>query len=147
MADNKPERKKSPLYDRGSDKDVRSKESGKPAAKDAGKMAEPKGKGHDGERAPEGGAPTHERHAEERTAMHRRHETERRDMHGNHREEHRKMASRHEKEHKDLMAKHEGEMTAEAGPTDGLQAGGEAAMGGQAPAAGGEPTVQATEAA
>ena len=168
MAENKPERRKSPLYnDRGSDKDVRSKEEGKPSTgKDSGKMSEPKGKDGDGVRPKEAGKPSegkddgkmaepkaegekpvHERHAEERAAMHKQHETERRDMHGTHREEHRLMHARHEKAHKDMMAKQEGELTAASGPTDGLQAGGEAAPSGQAPAAGGEPTVQATQAA
>ena len=59
MAENKPERRKSPLYnDRGSDKDVRSPEKGKPK-EDAHKEAEPKGKGGGGEVRPkESGKPS-----------------------------------------------------------------------------------------
>lgn len=128
MADEKPAKKKSPLYDapKGEPKhgakpekkpDPEPKAEAKPASdKDATtektptkadgttKATEPNenaGKKPDDSKA--GGEQT--KPVDDRAAMHKRHESERRDFHGNMREAMRQMTSRHEKEIKALNEK------------------------------------------
>ncbi len=146
MADEKPAKKKSPLYDapKGEAKhgarpekkpDPEPKAEAKPASdKDATAEKAPKkadGNAKATEPKEEAGTKPAEKAAggeeaakppmhEALNGIHKRHETERRDHHGNVREQYRQMASRHEKELKDFHAAHLAELTAGNAPAPGV---------------------------
>lgn len=150
MADDKPAKKKSPLYDAPKDGAKHGARAEKPEKKpDPEPKAEAKpasDKDPTAEKAPknDNGTAKAEKPKEEAgtkpadkaaggeeepkkpaahealNGIHKRHETERRDHHGNVREQYRTMASRHEKELKDFHAAHMAELTAGNAPAPGV---------------------------
>lgn len=117
MADDKTEKKRSPLHDNDRSKkgDDEKPVPKKAAASESTRSAPAGEKTADAKPAENPVKGVHERHHSEREAMHKGHETERRDFHGNHREELRKMASRHAAAHKELAERHMGELGPAAG--------------------------------